>query len=189
MEVIVGCEYSGIVALAFQEAGHNVTSCDLLPNDSPLVRSHYQGDIFDIIDNGFHLGIFFPPCTFLAKCQKFMLYKDEARLLKSKQAVAFVDALYNCSINQVCIENPVGILSTEWKKPSMIYHPYNFGSMYQKQTCLWLKNLAPLIYTYQSTGRRKMSTHTNGRMSQAEKSKIKSKFFPEVAAAMANQWG
>jgi len=188
--VLVACEYSGIVSQAFYDAGHNVLSCDILPSDN--FHNHFTGNIFDVpginVPGTFDLMIGFPPCTYLCKAQMFRLLEYERRI-KFIEAMAFVKSLYSLPINQICIENPVGALNNNWKKPAQIIYPYNFGDPYRKDICLWLKNLPPLINMVQSPGRKSVSNHVNGRMSQDQKSKIKSKFFPGVATAMALQWG
>lgn len=186
MNVLVGCEYSGIVSDAFRAAGHVVTSCDLIPAMS--AGHHVIGDVRDLLNNGYDLGIFFPPCTYLAKCQIQLLVHESGRLNKCMDAIKFVKQLYYSPIPQICIENPVGVIPRYWKPYDQIISPHLFGSAYRKETCLWLKNLPPLMFTCFNPTFKSVSNHVNGRMSQAEKSKIKSKFFPEIAQAMATQW-
>jgi len=133
--------------------------------------------------------IAFPPCTYLAKAQMFRYSLEPGRIEKRDKAVAFVHRLFHSGTPQVAIENPVGYLNNNWRKPTDILYPHNFGSPYHKEICLWLKNLPPLMRGPYYSGKRKhMANHVNSRMSQALKSKIKSKFFPEVAKAMAAQW-
>jgi hypothetical protein len=187
MNILVACEYSNIVSSAFRTKGHSVLSCDLFPSLNS--DEHYIGYVQDIIDSeAWDMLIAFPPCTFLAKAQIFQLYLDPGRVRKCLQAVYFVDYLMSARIKRICVENPIGILSRVFRPPSQIISPHFFGSPYSKEICLWLKNLPPLIYGCQSSGRKKVSNHCNSRMSQNLKSHIKSKFFPEVAEAMANQW-
>lgn len=186
MRVLVGCEYSGVVSQAFRAKGHSVMSCDWLPSDVP--GEHYVGDVFDVINKGFDLAVFHPPCTYLCNAGLHLCRGNKERSWKQLQAIDFVHRLYNCSIPMVAIENPKGILSTIWQPASQIIYPSMFGSVYRKDICLWLKNLPPLISTCYNTKRKSISNHVNSRMSQEQKSKIKSRFFPEVAAAMANQW-
>lgn len=186
VKVLVACEYSGIVSAAFHARGHSVTSCDLLQSEGSPWVNHYRGNVFDIIDSGFDMAICFPPCTWLAKCQ--LHRKDEQSVMNRLEAFEFVLRLYYSNIPQVAIENPVGWLNTNWRPPDQITSPHYFGSLYSKEVCLWLKNLPPLIHTYVSPGKKKVANHTNSRMSGALRSKIKSKFFPEFAQAMANQW-
>jgi site-specific DNA-cytosine methylase len=186
MKILVACEYSGIVSDAFRLKGHNVTSCDL--DVSLSDNNHYQGDVFDIINDGFDMMIAFPPCTYLCKAQYHLLLKNEERKANSEKAIDFVRRLYFSNIKKIAIENPIGILSKKFMQPTQICYSNMFGDPHKKDFCLWLKNLPPLIYTCQNLKCQPVRNHINGRMTQAEKSKIKSKFFPLVAVAMANQW-
>ena len=188
MRILIACECSGIVRDAFTASGHDATSCDKKDSKSP--GKHYKGDVFDIINDGFDMMIAFPPCTYIAKAQMWRCLRDSDRASFRDEAVEFVDRLYNCSIPKVAIENPVGYLNSNWNHPTQIIYPYMFGAPYRKDICLWLKNLPPLIGTCYSTGRKSMSNHVNGRMSQDLKSEIKSswKYFGGIADAMVHQW-
>lgn len=186
MRVLVACEYSGIVSRAFRALNHDVTSCDLLPSEVP--GQHYQGDLFDIINEKWDLLIAHPPCTYLCNAGMNWMNRQPERKQKSLEAADFVLRIFSSPVPMIAIENPIGILSTTWKAPSQIIYPYMFGDPYSKNICLWLKNLPPLISTCVSPVRKPVANHTNGRMTQAEKSKIKSRFFPLTAAAMAHQW-
>lgn len=186
MKILIACEYSGIVSSAFRSLGHAVTSCDLLPSECS--GQHYQGNVFDIINDGWDMMIAHPPCTYLCRAQIFRLQRESGRQAKSDDAIEFVRRLYDSNVPRIAIENPIGLLSTKWKKPSQIVFPWFFGDPYRKDICLWLKNLPPLIASGYSTKRKSVCNHVNSRMSQEQKSKIKSKFFPGVAAAMAQQW-
>jgi hypothetical protein len=188
MRILIACEYSNIVASAFRSKGHAVLSCDLLKNDVTQ-EWHFQCDVFKLLSlYSFEMMIAFPPCTFLCKAQIPLLYHSPSRILESCKAVGFVRTLYNFNIPKIAIENPIGILSSVWRKPDQITSPSNFGNPHKKDICLWLKNLPPLIDTCINPRNQYVGNHTNGRMSQTEKSHIKSKFFPELASAMANQW-
>lgn len=187
MKILVGCEYSGIVRDAFSALGHHAVSCDILPTDRP--GEHIQGDLFEAMKmDRWDILIAHPPCTYLCNAQLWKCEIDIDRKEKQKHAMEFVNRIYNSDIPHIAIENPKGILSTKWLAPSQIIYPWQFGDPYRKDICLWLKNLPPLISTVYSTKRKSVSNHVNGRMSQAVKSKIKSKFFPGVASAMAIQW-
>lgn len=187
MEVLVACEYSGIVRDAFTRAGHYAMSCDFEPTMS--AGNHYQGDVFDIIDlRKWDLLIAHPPCTFLCRAQMFKCVPGSPRFISQVSAIDFVRRLSAADIDKICIENPIGILSTVFRKPEQIVYPWQFGDPYRKDICLWLKNLPPLLPTTLSPGRKSVSNHVNSRMSQAVKTKIKSKFFVGVAEAMASQW-
>jgi len=188
MIVLVGCEYSGIVAKAFRDKGNVSWSCDLLPGLIP--EFHLQMDIFEAVKLiKPDLLIAHPPCTYLSKAQIFRLYISSGRLLDSYNSVLFVEKIFNLPVPQIAIENPPGVLSFAWKPYSQCINACYFGDSHFKQICLWLKNLAPLIAVCHNPEKRSMSNHVNSRMSSEVKSIIKSKFFEGVAKEMANQWG
>lgn len=189
MDIVVACEYSNIVSAAFRANGHQVISCDLLPN-AVLSLDHIIGDCLQLLTQ-FRpdMLIAFPPCTYLAKVQMWQCHRDNSRLQNQIDAVNFFMHLYNYDCKYTCIENPAGVMNTHFRHPDQIIHPYLFGDPYQKEICFWLKNLPPLIYGPLSPGRKHMSNHTNSRMTQQQRSHIRSRFFPGIAAAMAQQWG
>lgn len=188
LNVLIACEYSGIVRDAFTRHGHNATSCDLLPTESN--GSHYQGNVLDLIDlDIWDLIVGFPPCTFLCRAQVHRLRSDPARQEKSRLAIEFVKRLYNSKCKRVALENPIGILSTEWQQPNQIVSFHQFGDPYKKDICLWLKGLPLLKPTNIVKPTKTVKNHVNGRMTNEQRSKIKSKFFPGIADAMAAQWG
>jgi len=199
MKCLIACEYSGIVRTAFEKKGWDATSCDLLPTEIP--GKHYQGNVFDILYDGWDLLIAFPPCTFLT------VTANRHRWQKQLDALIFVHKLMTAPIKHIGFENPVGVLSTYIRKPDQIIHPYFFGDAIQKKTCLWLKNLPPLIYSLEDTlFERKTSIDPeyfiyNSQRTKSGKSKYsvygklgsgsgkeRSKFFPGIANAMAEQW-
>lgn len=192
MKILIGCEYSGIVSEAFAAKGHQVVSCDLHhPGENVLRRTHYIADVFAIASSAeWDLAIFFPPCTYL--CRASMAHiNSPGRRENMSRASAFVQQLYNLPIPRIAIENPIGTLSTLWRPPSQIIYPWYYGDKHSKDICLWLKRLPRLNGTPRITRPEKLipvSNHVNGRMSQNQKSKIRSKFFPLVAVAMADQW-
>ena len=204
MKVLVACEYSGIVRDAFTAKGHEAWSCDILPTESE--GNHIQGDVLEHLDKGWDLMIAHPPCTYLSNAGTRWFneerYGDQARERKRLrlEALEFVKRFYNNNIPKVCIENPVGYLNNNWKKPSQIIQPYYFGDEESKRTCLWLKGLPllektkivkPKIYGYYKSGNKAgkpIYLHEwLGR--KQDRSKLRSKFFKGVAEAMANQWG
>jgi hypothetical protein len=188
MDIIVGCEMSGIVRNAFLSAGHNAISCDLKETLSP--GPHIVGDILEVIySQKFDFGIFHPPCTYLAKCQGFRCVPGSFYWEEQKKAVQFVKDIYNSPLKSLAIENPSGALTRLFRPPDQIIYPWWFGDPHSKDIALWLKKCPPLIATVYSTKRRPMQNHVNGRMSSHLKSEIKSKFFPLVAESMAKQWG
>lgn len=186
MKILIACEYSGIVRDAFTKLGHDAYSCDLLPSDT--YGKHYQGDVMDILHaNTWDMVIAFPPCTYICRAQSHLL-KDPERFKKHQDAIQFVKDIWSVECDKVVIENPIGHLSTAWMTPSQIISPNQFGDPYTKDICLWIRGLPLLKPTKIVEGTKKVSNHVNGRMSKEQRSKIKSKFFPGVAAAMGNQW-
>lgn len=139
MKILVACEYSGIVRDAFIARGHTAVSCDLLPTERP--GPHYQGDVRDILADGFDMVIAHPPCTHLA-VSGARWFKDKQR--EQAEALDFVRLLMAAPIDRICIENPVSIISSRIRKPDQIIQPWMFGHGETKATCLWLKGLPKL---------------------------------------------
>jgi site-specific DNA-cytosine methylase len=210
MKVLVACEYSRIVSEAFELLGHDVTSCDILPAEKP--GNHYQGDVFEILySQKWDLLIGHPPCTYLSYAG-VAYWAEVERTIKRIEAAKFFMDLYNSPIKYVAIENPRGIMSQLFRKPDQEIHPYYFGESKMKRTDLWLKNLPPLKYNLQNdlfntpvtacekpkpieitltkkTGRLKKRYDCDSVKSDCfMNGHLRSRFFPEVAKAMANQW-
>jgi len=213
MKVLVACEYSGVVRDAFLKKGHDATSCDILPSESDLGK-HYQGDVRDILHDGWDLMIAHPPCTYLSVSGARWFYHPEDKHLdyvdrrphplhpKRKQlqqeALDFVQLLLDAPINKIAVENPVSVISTRIKKPDQIIQPYQFGHETAKTTCLWLKNLKLLkateivdpIWITSKNGNRFNKLHYDTYLlPQKERGKVRSATFPGIAEAMAEQWG
>ena len=184
LRVLVGCEHSGVVRDAFSKLGHFAMSCDLLPSDQPDGH-HYQGDIFDVIDHDWDIGIFHPPCTHLSVSgARHMAAKREDG--RKREALEFVDRLMSCHIPKWALENPVSIISSEICKPDQIIQPWQFGHGERKATCLWLKGLPLLIPTNIVEGR-EAKVH---RMAPGpNRWKERSRTYQGIADAMAQQWG
>jgi hypothetical protein len=142
MKVLVACEYSGTVRDAFLAKGHDAMSCDLLPTDSP--GPHHQGDVLEILDQGWDLMIAHPPCTYLAVSGLHWNKRVEGRAEKTEEALLFVQALMDAPIHRIAIENPVSCISSRIRKPDQIVQPWWFGDDASKKTCFWLKNLPEL---------------------------------------------
>lgn len=192
MKVLVACEYSGIVREAFRLAGHDAISCDLLPTDIP--GKHYQGDVMDIINDGFDLLIAHPPCQYLSYAA-MKYWNNPGRAEHREKALTFFMQLYNAPIKHICIENPTGY-AMKFIPYSQLINPFNFGDNERKRICLWLKNLPPLIYTSYTyvkpiyidlSGKKRYMTDALPGTSPNTK-KLRSKFFPGIAQAMSNQW-
>ena len=174
MNVLVACEYSGIVRDAFIAKGHNAMSCDLLPTDAPnwtydpftKLRtrhpergSHYQGSVLDVLNDawGWDLMIAHPPCTYLANSGARWLWKDSKNGIKNLErwekldkAAEFFRALMNADIPKICIENPIMLsygIERIGRKYDQLVQPYQFGHKETKATCFWLKGLEPLKHT------------------------------------------
>lgn len=139
MRVLIACEFSGIVRDAFAARGHDAWSCDLLPTERP--GQHIQGDVLNLFGCNYDLIIAFPPCTHLSSSGA-RWFKGKAR--EQHDAICFVRALSQFSTPMIAIENPIGVLSTQWRKPDQIIQPWMFGHDASKSTCLWLKSL-PLL--------------------------------------------
>jgi site-specific DNA-cytosine methylase len=180
MRVLVACEFSGVVRDAFIAKGHDAMSCDLLPSDRP--GPHYQGDVMDIINDGFDLMIAHPPCTHLA-VSGARWFKDKKQ--EQIEALDFVRQLMSAPIEKICIENPISIISSKIRKPDQIIQPWMFGHGETKATCLWLKNLPLLVPENIVEGR----VGKVWRMPPSpDRWKERSRTYTGIADAMANQW-
>ena len=219
MKILIACEFSGVVRRAFEAKGHDVISCDLLPADdnSPY---HYQGPVEDLLEQGggFDLMIAHPPCTHLASsgARHFAEKRADGR---QQQGIDFFMMLVNADISRICVENPVGIMSSLYRKPDQIIQPWQFGHPESKATCLWLKNLPLLIPTdilepqykknpdgtdfKDSGGKRYNEAHNRPQIRwqnqtpsgqnklgpSPDRWKLRSITYQGIADAMANQWG
>ena len=191
MRVLVACELSGVVRDAFIERGHDAVSCDILPTEQP--GPHIQGDVLEILDEGWDLMIAHPPCTHLA-VSGARWFKD--KLEEQKEALDFVRVLLDAPIPMIALENPVSVISTQIRKPDQIVQPYWFGDEATKTTCLWLKNLPPLEPT-DMVGKGERHITKSGRSlpkwynlpPSPDRAKIRSATFVGFAKAMAGQWG
>jgi len=183
MKVLIACEYSGTVRDAFIARGHDAMSGELLPTDTPGL--HYQGNVFDIINKGWDLMIAHPPCTHLSVsgARHFEAKRKDGR---QQAAVDFFMALANADIPRIAIENPICIMSTVWRKPDQIIHPWQFGHGETKATCFWLKGLPLLTPTDIVEGR---EARIHRMPPSAERWKLRSKTYQGIADAMAAQWG
>jgi hypothetical protein len=207
MKVLVACEESQAVTIEFRKLGHEAFSCDILPCSGGHPEWHLQQDIFEVIGKGWDMMIAFPPCTHLAVsgAAHFEKKREDGR---QQEGIDFFMAMVNAPIHHIAIENPVGIMSNIYKKPSQIIQPYYFGDEAQKTTCLWLKNLPLLYHNSKPNLFDSFVTHVkpkgnivfkNGKMysfasnrwykNDEERSRERSKTFPGIAKAMAEQWG
>ena len=182
MRVLVACEYSGTVRDAFIKRGHTAISCDLLPSDAG--EPHYQGDIADIINHGWDLVIAFPPCTHLA-VSGARWFKEKQADGRQQQGIDFFMSFTSLACKWA-IENPIGIMSTHYRKPDQIVQPWMFGHGETKATCLWLNGLPKLQPTKIVDGREQRIWKLGP---SEDRWKIRSKTYQGIADAMAEQWG
>jgi len=197
LKVLIACEESQAVCKAFRARGHEAYSCDTQPCSGGHPEWHIQGDVLGLLKrkgddpvyglgvDGFEMIIAFPPCTHLASsgARWFAEKRADGR---QQAAIDFFMALANADCPRIAIENPVGIMSSEWRKPDQIIHPWQFGHGETKATCLWLKGLPNLEPTNIVSGRK----HRIWRMPEsANRSKLRSKTYAGIAEAMAEQWG
>lgn len=183
LRVLVACEFSGVVRRAFRALGHDAWSCDLLPAEDGS-RNHFTGDIRHAIDwIGWDLMIAHPPCTHLA-VSGARWFKDKRQ--EQAEALDFVRLLMDAPIDCIAIENPISIISSRIRKPDQIIQPWQFGHGETKATCLWLKNLPPLVPTNIVEGR---EARVHKMPPGPDRWKERSRTFEGIALAMAQQWG
>lgn len=181
--MLIACEYSGKVRDAFIKLGHEAMSCDLLPTD--VDGPHYQGDVFDIINDGFDLMIAHPPCTHLAVSGARHFAAKQACGVQ-QEALQFVQRLLDAPIERIALENKISIISSRIRKPDQIIQPWMFGHGETKATCLWLKNLPLLTPTNIVEGR---EARIHKMPPSADRWKKRSETYQGIADAMAMQWG
>jgi len=196
MRVLIACEFSGTVRDAFTRKGHDAMSCDLLPTEKP--GPHYQGDILDVIHSGWDLMIAHPPCTYLSSSGLHWNTRRPERAEMTEDGLSFVTDLAAADIPKICIENPIGCLSTRWRKPDQIIQPFEFGHDASKATCLWLKGLPKLrptglIDPRIVNGRMRWGNQTDSGQNKlgpsADRWAKRSLTYDGIAEAMAQQWG
>lgn len=193
MRILIACEFSGAVRNAFAANGHDAWSIDLLPSET--TGQHIQGDIVEFlnldgsnVETGYGVGewdmlLAFPPCTHLAVSGARWF---ETKQVEQRKAIWFFLALANCGIPKIAIENPIGIMSTHYRKPDQIIQPWQFGHGEVKATCLWLKNLPKLQPTKIVEGR---TARVHREPPSPERWKNRSRTLEGIASAMAEQWG
>ena len=191
MNILIACEYSGTVRDAFARQGHNAVSCDLLPSDTD--GHHVIGDIRDLLDGEWDMLIAFPPCTHLA-VSGARWFPEKRADGRQQEGIDFFMDMVNAPIDRIAIENPIGIMSSHYRKPNQIIQPWMFGHLEQKSTCLWLKNL-PTLESTDNVLEAMMDLPKNKRdrlhylPPSEDRWKLRSKTFQGIADAMADQWG
>ena len=182
MKILIACERSGIVREAFRWKGLEAYSCDIVPSEIPSMY-HIKDDVLNHLNDGWDMMIGFPPCTYLASSGA-RWFKDRKK--EQTDAVNFFMKLINAPIPRIAIENPIGIMSTLYRKPDQIIQPWQYGHGETKATCLWLKNL-PLLKSTDIVKGRKHRIHS---MSPSPHRGIdRSRTYQGVADAIVAQWG
>lgn len=216
MRILIACEESQAVCKEFRNLGHQAFSCDILDCSGGHPEWHIKDDVLKVINDKWDMMIAFPPCTHLT-VSGAMHFEQKKKDGRQQQGIDFFMSMINAPIQKIAVENPIGIMSNIYKKPSQIIQPYYFGDPYTKTTCLWLKNL-PLLQHYKEvdlfnnkvthiktsneykewickkTGKKKRQQlwYYNALINaktKEERSTIRSKTFPGIAKAMAEQWG
>jgi hypothetical protein len=203
MRILVACEESQAVTKELRDLGHEAYSCDLLPCSGGYPEWHLQQSVFDVLNNGWDMMICFPPCTDLAVSGARHFERKRADGSQQRSIKFFMD-LANAPIEKIALENPIGIMSSEWRKPDQIIQPWQFGDKAQKSTCLWLKNLPKLEHTdivekgefFEFTSKKgekkRMPMWYYKALQDAktpeQRRTLRSKTFKGIAEAMANQW-
>jgi hypothetical protein len=212
LKVLVACEESQAVTKEFRKLGHEAYSCDIQDCSGGHPEWHFKQDVFEVIDMGWDMMIAFPPCTHLA-VSGAAHFKKKIADGRQQEGIDFFMAMINAPIDRICVENPIGIMSSKYKKPTQIIEPYYFGDEAKKPTCLWLKNLPPLYHnahpnlfddniTHSGKGEFVELLYASGKKKKTSKweydcacspieirAKLRSKTFPGIAKAMAKQWG
>ena len=181
MNVLIACEFSGIVRDAFRDRGHDAVSCDLLPAEQP--GPHIQCDVLDVLGQGWDMMIAFPPCTHLCASGN----RWHAGTPQRTEALEFVRLLLDAPIPRIALENPVGAINSRIRRPDMILQPWQYGHRETKATCLWLKGLPVLMADDVWAGPYEERVWRMGQ--RKDRWKDRSRTLPGVAAAMAHQWG
>lgn len=199
MKVLIACEFSGVVRREFRKLGHDAWSCDLLPADDNS-EFHIQGDVLPLLNQGWNMMIGHPPCTFLTvSANKWMKPEYKTRFpnreREREDAVNFFMKLYNANIPKIAIENPIGIMSSRFRKPDQVIQPWMFGHGETKATCLWLKNLPRLMPTHSKDDLfnkpepKEREQRLHNLPPSPDRWKKRSITFQGIAESMANQWG
>lgn len=193
MKILVACEESQAVTKEFRRLGHEAYSCDIEECSGGHPEWHLQQDVKPLLKEKWDMIIAFPPCTHLA-VSGAAWFKQKIADGRQQQGIDFFNLFTNLDCPKVAIENPVGIMSTKWRKPNQIIQPWMFGHMEKKATCLWLKGLPELKPTNDvKEEMAKLPKNIQERIHYLppgpERSKLRSKTFPGIAKAMAEQWG
>jgi len=184
-KVLIACEESQAVTKEMRALGIEAFSCDIEPCSGGHPEWHIQGDVAPLLEQEWDMIIAFPPCTHLA-VSGARWFKQKRKDGRQQQGIDFFMLFANAKSQRVAIENPIGIMSSIWRKPDQIIQPWMFGHGETKATCLWLKGLPKLNPTQVVNGREQ---HIWKMPPSSERSKLRSKTFKGIAKAMAEQWG
>ena len=205
MKILIACEESQAVTKAFRKyGGHEAFSCDILPCSGGKPEWHIQGDVLEQLHKGWDMLIAFPPCTHLA-VSGARHFPQKIADGRQQEGIDFFMAMINAPIPKIAVENPIGIMSTKYRKPDQIIQPWMFGDKAQKSTCLWLKGLPKLVPTdivdkgefIEFTSKKGVKKRQpkwyfdalKNAKTSAERSTLRSKTFQGIADAIASQWG
>lgn len=210
MKILIACEESQAVCKEFRLRGHEAYSCDIQECSGGHAEWHICGDVIEQLHKGWDMMIAFPPCTHLA-VSGAAWFEQKKKDGRQQQGIDFFMKMVNAPVNKIAIENPIGIMSKIYRKPDQVIHPYYFGDDTSKATCLWLKNLPKLYHQKRpdlfndkithvkpyfveyihADGKAHKYSRTGDKWykSAEERSKERSKTFPGIAKAMAEQWG
>ena len=192
MKILVACEESQAVTIELRKLGHEAYSCDIEECSGGHPEWHLREDVIPLLEKEWDMIIAFPPCTDLA-VSGAAWFEQKRKDGRQQASIDFFMKFANAKCKRVAIENPVGIMSTQWRKPDQIVQPYEYGHLEQKKTCFWLKGLPKLVETENvkeqmlllpKKERERMHYMSPG----PERSKLRSKTFPGIAKAMAMQW-
>ena len=197
MKILVACEESQSVTTELRAIGHDAYSCDILPASGKLPEYHLQQDVIPLLRKQWDMVIAFPPCTHLASSGAAW-FEQKRQDGRQQAGIDFFMLFTTIQSHKVVIENPVGIMSRIYRKPDQIIQPWWFGDPFEKRTCLWLKGLQPLIATNKvepearkeyASGKTMPAWYADAwKLSPKERSMARSKTFPGIAKAMAQQW-
>lgn len=198
MKILIACEESQAVCIAFRNKGHDAYSCDILPCSGGHPEWHIEDNVLNCLTDYWDMMIAHPPCTYLTCTANRSFVNNPKRWQQRLDAMLFVYKLLNAPINKIALENPVGVISTHIRPPEQYIQPYNFGHPDSKKTGLWLKNLPLLtgtntvepVWITSPSGKRHSKTHWQNPSTNNPKNAIlRSKTYKGIAEAMANQWG
>jgi hypothetical protein len=196
MRILAACEESQALTIELRALGHEAYSCDILPCSGGHPEWHLQQDILPLLSEPWDMVIAFPPCTHLA-VSGAAWFEQKRKDGRQQMAIDLFMSFTNAA-PKIAIENPIGIMSTVWRKPDQIIQPWMFGDPYSKKTCLWLRGLPPLLPT-SIVSKGEQTTYASGvrmptwyakawSLPPDERAKVRSKTFPGIAKAMAEQW-